>query len=65
MGYDLIGCNPKECCEDDYPLVVKWHHKSWKEKKAEMSDEELDQYQEEWRKKEIETGSYFRANIWW
>tara|TARA_R100000808_G_scaffold24311_1_gene55701 strand:- start:1289 stop:1843 length:555 start_codon:yes stop_codon:yes gene_type:complete len=65
MGYDLHGVNPKEYDKKDYPMLTKWEHKSWDERREEMPEDEEDQYWSEMSKRDKSTGAYFRSNVWW
>ena len=64
MGYDLYGVNPIQVDMKDYPLLTKWEDKTFEERK-EMPEKDEDQYWTEMGKRDSETGSYFRANVWW
>lgn len=64
MGYDLYGVNPKGYDKGDYPTLSKWENKTVEEMES-MSQEENDLYWKEMSHRDSETGSYFRANVWW
>ena len=64
MGYDLYGVNPQGYDKGEYPVLTKWEDKTFEERK-EMPEKDEDQYWTEMGKRDSETGSYFRANVWW
>ena len=64
MGYDLHGINPLGYDKSKYPTLTKWENADWDEREK-MTQKEQDKYWDELDKKDYETGSYFRANVWW
>ena len=64
MGYDLYGVNPQGYDKGEYPVLTKWENKTFEER-DEMPDKDKDKYWDEMGRRDSETGSYFRANVWW
>ena len=64
MGYDLYGVNPIGYDKGEYPVLTKWEDKTFKER-DEMPDKDREEYWNQMSRRDSETGSYFRANVWW